>query len=345
MRKTLLLIPFLLLMISCTSKENIIDGFADPWRAMLIIESPQPAIGILSLPDNQLINQDVYFSANGKQLSSAPTKAADFRNHIYLLFAEEYKIEILDKSTFIVTSVIDFSAGNLKPTDICFPNSTDAYVAHGNDSVVSLLDITVFQIARSIRVGKFPVSISVAGNQIYTANFGDNTVSIIDSRTHTEVGKIGVAPCPIFVLPNNNGDEMLVLSAGRGKIPSESEKTPAVINFINIANRSVISSLEIGVGAQKAIDQIPYGLAVSQKDWAFIPTNTSLFRVDLRSKQRVSIASSKKYTALSYNFRRLEVLLLGRDGSASWFETADQATGKTVHRYNLPSDVSILLPL
>lgn len=55
------------------------------------------------------------------------------------------------------------------------------WVANGTDNTLSQIDVATTSSTRTIRVGRFPAALVVAGNTVCVSNAGDNTVSPIDA--------------------------------------------------------------------------------------------------------------------------------------------------------------------
>src|SRR5262245_27774908 len=84
-----------------------------------------------------------------------------------------------------------------------FPQITTAapfaFITLANSDVVSRLDIPT-NTALTIPVGTRPAGLAVSpdGNQVYVANWGDSTISVVDISSSTVIGTIPVAgPRPL----------------------------------------------------------------------------------------------------------------------------------------------------
>ncbi|MBM2814902.1 MAG: beta-propeller repeat protein [Ignavibacteria bacterium] len=314
-----------LILISCTQDEKIIDNSKETWNILIATDNTQ--LKILEMPSGKLSGEDIYFANNGEMLPGKVETIKEFRDTIYLIIPSAYKIIVVDSKKFKKITVIDFSTEGKIPSDICFPNATDGYVCHGNDSTVTLIDLTNFIKARVIKTGRNPISIACCGNKIFTANRGDNTVSIIDSRIPDVVATLPVADNPAFSACNN-GWNAAIISLGAGKDGDLKPKSEAKITFIDLVKFTIISSLDIGFGALKAIDQVPSGLAITPDNIGFIPTNNAFFRLDTRLQERMQMLSYTKILMINYNYKRNELLLVRTDGEGYQVVVSDIFTGK-----------------
>jgi YVTN family beta-propeller protein len=339
-------IVLFLLLVSCNQEEKLIDSTNDEWQLLVANNDGSPVLSHYKMPALTLVSNDVYFDNNGEKLVGDVTKIAEFMDVIYLFIPSKYRIETISAKTFKKLATIDFSAKSLVPSDICFPNATDAYICHGNDTLLTIWDMYFLKKKdTTISVGKHPVSIACSGNQIYTANQGDNTVSVIDSRSHMQEAVIPVAPYPTYIKSKNNGTEFIVLSLGSGKIDLSENKTAAIASFIDINTRKVTATQEIGYGAYKSVNQIPQGFAVTNTDWGFIPTNEALLRLDTRSRNRVILVTKISATWIAFNNKFDEIIYLKKEGANCQIITADVVSGAAIGTFNLPLNITALHPM
>ena len=84
-----------------------------------------------------------------------------------------------------------------------FTNDSDgtAIVAdpkHGGSvtGTVSLVDLAARKTVASVKVGLHPTAMALSGTSLYVANTNSDTVSIIDTRTRSVTGRIGITPFP-----------------------------------------------------------------------------------------------------------------------------------------------------
>ncbi len=310
-KKSLFLLLLSLLIFSCSPEEKVINPIEESWNILVATDGLSPKLQLRSLPDNKVLFDDIFSEKLGITLKEPVSYITEFRNNLYLFATKENKIYVIKKSDYSKLAVLDFSAEQLQPTGITFPNATDAYISFNNSNSVTLVDITTFLIVKYVNTELNPIGIASSGNQIYVANSGSSTVSVLDSRTKNQESVINVTPKPSFVAITPNGLEAVVISVGSGKIDSLNEKTPAVATYIDIATRNIISSAEIGVNTIKAIDQIPIGFVSTPYNWGFVITKTNLFRLDFKTRDKVSSITAKDYRYITYSNGQ-DLLLLVR---------------------------------
>lgn len=348
MKKLLLILVASLAIISCSKEEKFIDNYTEENKVLIAVNSASSSyVEAVNLADGSIMYNDIFMQVNSVAAPDSISTMKIFRDKIFILFPKIFKIIILNKDDFKIAGEVDFSAESLIPSDICFANATDAYIAHGNSNKVSLLDLTNFQVARQITVGKNPVAIAASGNQIYTANFGANSVSVIDSRTNKQEALLSVAPYPSFVGVRSNGKEVIVVSIGTGKGDGASTKSPAIATFIDVATRAKLQETPIGTVTIPALDAIPQSLSVTEKDYAFIPTATNFMRISMKSRTGVTNVGKLKYSKVSYNSYKdlLLAIVLDENGNSKKVAVCSNSTGKSIYDKPLASGTQWILPI
>ncbi len=337
---TLLLIT---LIISCSKDEQTINSPTVKWRLLVSAEN-QPRLELTSQPEGSVTIADVYLANNGKILDGQVMRMAEYGKNLFLFIPSKYKIEVINNETFKSIAVFDFSSSLRVPSAICFANSSSAYICFGNDSTVDLLDMEFMKIARTVKVGKNPVSIACAGNQVFVANRGDNTVSVIDTRDNEVKSTLNVAPKPSFVDVSKDAETALVISLGEGKLDTTQTKTSAQLTVFNVNTKAVIKNKFLGTSEADAIKQMPRGITVNEKNMAFVPTATNLFRISTKTGDMVNI-SKVEHISVLYNNKRDELLLIRKKTSGTEIYTADPSNAAFKATLHVSADAITLLPL
>lgn len=95
-----------------------------------------------------------------------------------------------------------------------------AYVSDGADNTVTVLDLVYLRRDRVLQVGKDPSGMAVnpVRNEVYTANAGSDSVSVIDAEKNDVVLTIGVhhAPYSLDVAPD--GKRLYVANSGSNTV-------------------------------------------------------------------------------------------------------------------------------
>ncbi|MBI5326072.1 MAG: hypothetical protein HZB41_12505 [Ignavibacteriae bacterium] len=346
--KKLILLLFVItfFLVSCRTEEKVINNYTEIWNVLAATDSDTPSLMLVELPEGKIINNDVFLSANGEQLSGKVTKMVLYRDKIYLLIPSKYKIEVINKLNYQHIATIDFTSTQREPSDICFPNATSAYVAHGNDTVVSLVDISdsVFKVARTIKVGIHPVAIANSGMRIYVANQKSNTISVIDGIHNIVEKVIPVHTAPGYIGMNSDRTKALVLSLGGGKIDS-SAKTAAKITVINKEDNSIIRTVEIGSETYKSINQVPSGIVITDYDRAYILCQDNIFTMDVNFGESVIESITGTYNNPFFDLTRLQLILLKNNNPGKELYVINPDNEAVKNNYTFSTDVICILPL
>ena len=165
----------------------------------------------------QKIEKDYFLSANKRGLGDTANDMELYGSKLYVVVNVSSQIEILDVETGISVNQIpmfDEKGIARQPRYICFDNGK-AYVS-SFDGTVARIDTASLKIDKIIRVGKNPEGICVANGKLYVTNSGgldypnyENTVSVIDIETFTEIKKIEVGTNPYIIQADNQGDVYL----------------------------------------------------------------------------------------------------------------------------------------
>ncbi len=337
----LLVLASLVLFVACSSEDKVINNYTDQSQAIAVVKD-SPDLKLIKIATGEILNSNLL---NQSGLSGAPSTVKSFRNMLYVLYPKDYKVFVYNLAAQKLEATIDFSSEKIEPYDICFANATDAYICHANSNLISLIDITVFKVAKKITVGNHPVSIACSGNQIITANSADNTVSFVDTRTNSQIATANVGITPYFVDVRTNGKEFVVVSLGDGKIIDGKTKTASTINFFDVTNKNNLGQFELAASNVKSVDFFPKSLAVSVKDWAFIPGDSAFLRVDFKSKSKASYVGKLRYNFTSYDIISGRLFAVESLNGKSTLKICDQSTGKLVSSVILPDNVAKVYPL
>ena len=313
MKYTLYIIfAFILLLASCAPEENIVTPDQDSWT-------------LFSVPANENVLYSELISGiekSGKtRLYSSESRINDvyiYRDQIFVMLPDANKIAIVQRASYEILHVIDFSKGAKKPIAMAFGNATTAYIIFENDSIVQLYDILNKQLASAINVGRYTVDI-ISGmgdrqNQIFVANLASNTISQIDTRTNRIEKEYSVLTAPRFLANDPTGTKIVYVSEGGGKTITTSPKSTAGIGFIDIDRKVLLAQMTISTRDIDSVDAMPRGLAVTASEWAFVPFSNGLVRVDTREYKNSSTISKKVYSGITYNERRREVIANAEEG-------------------------------
>lgn len=221
---------FLIILSSC------VDPPIEPQNSDINIDTTLTSIGIYVINeglfnmnnstltwygfDSKTAVTDFFEIKNGRRLGDTGNDIAIYGSKMYIVVNVSSQLEVVDAYTGISIARIPFFEGNKprQPRYIAFHESK-AYVC-SFDGTVAMIDTASLQIQQIINVGKNPDGIAVANNKLYVSNSGgldypnyDNTVSVIDLNTFTEIKRIEVGINPYTISADNYGD-IYVVSRG-----------------------------------------------------------------------------------------------------------------------------------
>ena len=305
-------------MITSCSDERIIDESDKSWKALVAVSQNTSKLQLIEYPAGNIINDDVYFQANGERLTSAPELIAEFGRMLFLLQRDEYKITVLNSDTYIKTSEISYANESRKPTGIAFPqHGTSAYVIFEQDSMVSFIDLTVMKHSGYINLNKICRSIASAANQVYVAHPYDNIISVIETNTNSKVAEIPVPEYPVLVGFTDDALRVVCVSAGKGKFGDDTTitRTNANVSLIDVSTRKITATQPLGLGIVKPVEQAPLSLAITSKIYSYIGTQNYLLRFNTKTAGSVSRINNAYTESVIYNFKRDEILIIIKENN------------------------------
>jgi DNA-binding beta-propeller fold protein YncE len=297
----------IVLLASC--KEDVVIGEQIIDQKFLIATDSNTPELVYYDYKNGLISNDIFLEKNQRKLPGKVTKIKEWGGLLYLVIPDKMLIEVIKKDDFTSVATIDYTSYNLAPTDICFTNPTDAYVCHGNDSVVSLLDIYNMYIDQIIKVGANPVSVASVGNQIFIANQMSNTVNCIDSRTVGVIFNKSLDTAPSLVDASEDSTQAIVITLGNGKIDSKT-KSASKLYIFDRETKNILNEFELGTLKTSAVEQHPIKMIVTEKNYAFVLTKTHLLRINLEKIGTINTLKDDPFKEMIYLKLRNQIILV-----------------------------------
>lgn len=340
--KILLLLPlFALIINSCSQEVAVIDDVSNNWNFLAVSVQNPTKIDKYNVRSGALIQGDV-LPKSVAAINTKITKIAEQSDIIYVLVPDDYKIISFNKNDLALVFIYDFTALGLKPTDIAFTNPTDAYVSHAGTNKVSVLDLKYGKIARQLDLGGVCSRIAANGNQVYCLLPEQNEVSIIDTRDLKEVARLATSEKPSFI-GFTATSEYAIVSTGNGKLDSLASKSDSKFMFIEPQARKVMAESLLAASTLKAIDQVPLGLALTNKNYGFVATNQGLIRIDTKGRTSTRLINRNSYSFVQYDNYEKKVLLLSK--LTNRLILADEISGAELYSVDLPQEMSIIHPL
>lgn len=227
-----------------------------PTKTIVYLSDSTGNIARVTMPDARIADNNYYFTVNNDNINGAVTWMKEFRDNIYLGIPSQYKVIVINKFSFKKVGQFDFSVSQRIPTDMAFVNATNGYIAHENDSTISLVDLYTFTVARSVPSGKNPIAVAAIEQQVFVACKGDNTVCRIDSRTNSIVARYSTPPMPALL--NNIQDDNVAAEKRRLLLVCQgNDAQPASVSLMDI-NGGITGTQNINLaGARKFHVRLP----------------------------------------------------------------------------------------
>ena len=172
--------------------------------------------------DNHTFNSDFFFSINNRGLGDTGNDMKAYGSKLWIVMNVSSQVEVLDlKSGISLKRIPFFNASNVgrQPRFIAFSGSK-AYVC-SFDGTVARIDTASMTIEALTTVGRNPDGITVSNGKLYLSNSGgldassggnyDNTVSVIDLNSFSEIKKITVGNNPYKLDTDSEGDVYVVV--------------------------------------------------------------------------------------------------------------------------------------
>jgi hypothetical protein len=334
--KRLLVILGLITLLGCSSDERIVDNSQSGVFVLTVTEGNLPKVAKHDVNQGELISDDIFAGISDVSFNSKIDKINGYRDYIYILQAELNSITIINKSDYSLQKQIDLSTQGLEPIDICFPNATDAYILC-KDKVI-IFDITVLEPAITIDLGVEATAINCFGNQVFTANTMDNSVSLLDTRQRNIYAKIDVNPYPIAVDILNDGTTIGVLCAGFGKY-DERELTSSYIDYIDIPTQTNTLQLPLDVGNVSSVDLIPKDMVVTSEDWIYVIAKELFFRVDLKNRTSIEYVSRLDFEQIFFDNVYEFMIITEIEENNTGIYTINDFNGQILSKYDYPEEI------
>ncbi len=340
--KILFLLPLLAMIVaSCGQETNVIDNVSNNWNFLAVSSQNPTRIDKYNVKTGNVLQSDV-LPKSAVAINSKITKIAEQSDIIYVIVPDDYKIISFTKNDFKLLVVYDFSGLGIKPTDIAFTNPTDAYVSHEGTNKVSVLDLKYGKVATQLEIGGVCSKIAANGNQVYCLLPEVNEVSIIDTRDMKEVARLATSDRPSFI-GFTATNEYVIVSSGYGKLDTLSNKTDSKFMFIDPLARKVLAENLLAASTLKAVDQVPVGFALTNKNYGFVATNQGLIRIDTKGRTSTRLINKNSYSFVHYDSYEKKVLLINK--LTNTLILADEISGAEIYSIALLQEISIIHPL
>ncbi len=211
-------------------KPDVNTGAAEPTQLFILSEglfnNNNSTLASYDLTTKTLV-ADFFLAENKRGLGDTGNDMGIYGSKLYVIMNVSSQIEVINVKTG--KSLAQIAMKNEKgiarePRYIEF-HEGKAYVC-SFDGTVAKIDTTTLKIEVLVKCGKNPDGICVANKKLYVSNSGglnfpiyDNTVSVIDIKTFSEIKKITVGVNPGKIRADSQGDVYLVSRGDYGANP------------------------------------------------------------------------------------------------------------------------------
>lgn len=327
--------------LGCSREEILYDVPPSPRYFYFVTGDNPNKIGILEVPTHSITEQNAYFKVNGINLDTI-TQISEFRGSLFILQSNSNIISVANASN--LSKLVEIGFGNKTPSGIAFPNATAAFVSFSNSSTVDLIDLTNFQLARTIQVPYNSGKAIAVQHFIFILHPENNLVSIIDSRTFSVFETITLPEVPIDIETNVSFDAVYILCIGKGKIDSVGAKTSSKIVLINLNDFSKQQVFEINVSSLVSADIFPLGLTIPNKYFGYIATKQGLLRFSLSNPRQFQKILSGTFYNVNYNYKADELIILESKNNQTVVYFANPTSFEIKSRFTIDKNIQLILP-
>ncbi|HQB28464.1 MAG TPA: YncE family protein [Paludibacter sp.] len=182
-----------------------------------------------TLSDATLV-KDFFFSANNRALGELANDMGVYGSKLYVVVNGSATVEVVNVKTGVSLAqiaMVDENRVSRQPRRIDFYKGK-AYVC-SYDGTVAKIDTASLKIEGYVTCGTNPDGLCVANGKLYVSNSGglnyadgyDNTVSVVDLESFTEIKKITVDVNPGKLMTDSEGDVYVATMGNYGDIPSK----------------------------------------------------------------------------------------------------------------------------
>ena len=347
MIKKILFAVLAVMLIACADEKLIDESNSNQKLLVASFDGANSHVMNSDLKSEMVESNDLYNQANGSFIAHSPvTRLQSYLNYIFAFVPDENKIVVFNKNTLKSVSQIDFSNEGLRPMKLAFANATDAYLICENYNKLILLDIYYFKKAREIDLPTFANDILTLGNKIYITLPLENQIAIVDSRSHAITSTIAIDNRPYIFALTSSANNLIVLSAGAGKIPQdpmESLSAPSVTN-IDLASSSVAGTDPLVVPAYDIVNKYLKEFVITNNDWGFFSLDSMLVKIDARDITFSISLYNAILSNFSQNYLANEMFVLEKTDFGTFIEKLNPISGAIEERLqtqlNLTSFVS-----
>lgn len=207
----------LLALAGCSPDKEVVTAPSSDNNSVFVLNegpfSSGTGVGTVSLFDKttKAVTNDLFQSVNGRRLGNLTQSMAVRDKRGYVVMNGSNKVEVVSlpdfKSVGVVTGLnspryfLPISASRAYVTQWGTYNSAFAPIRGG----IKVVDLSTNAVVDSIATGAQPERLILAGGKVFVANYGSNTVTVIDPTTNRPTSTLTVGDAPnSFAVDKNN---------------------------------------------------------------------------------------------------------------------------------------------
>ena len=312
---------FLFLVVSC-SEDSSVNNSDIELRKMLAFKSSGDEILVIDLKSGNTIENIDLALKSGMKLNGNVSKIYHFSGKFYLMMPEDKKIIVLNKADRSLHGVIELTGFPKKPDDMTFaPNGTTAYVNFEDDSVVSVIDITVNQSAKTVKFNSVISDVLCNGNVLYAAGLTSDELYAVSTTDNSLIKTVKTPARPYLLEFTNKNNELYVISAGIGKHTLEDGLSPANVTFYKPETLEKVKTFELAIPQLPAQDLVPFDVVNTVNDWSFVITQNYIVRFDASNRGRTRFFFQGKFEYQFYDITKDMVYFYTRAEGGKIYKT------------------------
>jgi YVTN family beta-propeller protein len=204
--------------------------------------------------DKAELELDYFSTKNKRGLGDTANDMKRYGSKIYIAVNTSSQIEIVDLNSGLSLKqlpMFDENGNARQPRSFAFHDGK-AYLC-SFDGTIARIDTLTLEVEAFVKCGLNPDGICVANNKLYVSNSGglnfpnyDNTVSVVDIETFTEIKKIKVGENPYTIGADSEGDVYVVSRQNYGlnpylfqKIDSKTDEVARTFEDITVYNFTI----------------------------------------------------------------------------------------------------------
>lgn len=242
-------LPFLT---SCSDDDEPVNPPSVPSEYLYVLNSGKWKSNNASLSmydvKEKTVTHNIFETQNGRRLGDTGQDMIVYGSKMYIAVSGESTIEVTDLEAKSVKQITTEGEPRSLATD-----EGKVYVTY-NNGYVARIDTASLEVEAKIQVGRNPDHLVVAEEKLYVSNTGgqdastelgyDNTISVIDLPSFSEIKKIEVVINPAGIIPDEDGS-LYVVSMGNYRIDKPEIFIPNTLQKIDLETDEVTVMTDI----------------------------------------------------------------------------------------------------